>query len=394
MPGQAILSSRRTDRRRAVVAVQVVVVMFVLIGFAALTVDVGVMYNVRADLQRSADAAALAGAAAYATDKMLQIRQGADGYSGIYEVVGLASGQVNTFAGLNPSLGVSSTYIEPNDIRAGWIDVTSGTNPLQPGVAPDSYNALQVTARRTSDGANGPIELLFANIFGCSTSETSASAVAVYDDRVGGFDPGAGPGYLLPFTVHRNYFTDALVNGPDSYGFDANDKTVTSAPDGIREFRLFPNDSAPGNFGLLNIGTLNQGVDDLRVQIENGVTPEDLEGEIGTSVLTFFDEDGDSVTHDITGSPGLDVSLESSLDLREGDVVAFLLHDQVVEGGANSVYTVTDIRFGRVMDLRLQGAVFNRGLWVQPFSYAGPGVVLNPAAPATNGLAGRIVLVR
>ena len=56
--------------------------MGVLLGFGALTIDVGVMYNVRADLQRSADAAALAGAAAYTSDKMLQIRQGGDGNPG------------------------------------------------------------------------------------------------------------------------------------------------------------------------------------------------------------------------------------------------------------------------------------------------------------------------
>ena len=51
-------------RRRGVVVVQVAVLLTVLLGFVALTVDVGLMYNTKAELQAAADAAALAGAAA------------------------------------------------------------------------------------------------------------------------------------------------------------------------------------------------------------------------------------------------------------------------------------------------------------------------------------------
>lgn len=53
---------KRPVRRRGVVAVQVMVTFTLLIGVAALTVDMGYMWNVRADLQRAADAAALAAA--------------------------------------------------------------------------------------------------------------------------------------------------------------------------------------------------------------------------------------------------------------------------------------------------------------------------------------------
>ena len=49
---------RRT--RRGAVAAQVAVSLVVLLGFTALTVDVGHLYNARAELQRTADAAALA----------------------------------------------------------------------------------------------------------------------------------------------------------------------------------------------------------------------------------------------------------------------------------------------------------------------------------------------
>jgi len=56
----------RQKRRRAVVAVQVALALPVLTGFAAMTIDVGTMYNARNDLQRTADAAAMAAMGAIA----------------------------------------------------------------------------------------------------------------------------------------------------------------------------------------------------------------------------------------------------------------------------------------------------------------------------------------
>ena len=49
--------------RRGAAVVQVAVFLTTLIGFAALAIDVGLLYNERADLQKTADAAALAAAA-------------------------------------------------------------------------------------------------------------------------------------------------------------------------------------------------------------------------------------------------------------------------------------------------------------------------------------------
>jgi len=51
-------------RNRGQVLVLVALAIFVLLGFAALGIDVGFMYSVRHELQRSADAGALAGASA------------------------------------------------------------------------------------------------------------------------------------------------------------------------------------------------------------------------------------------------------------------------------------------------------------------------------------------
>ncbi len=76
-------------RARGIVAVQALLFPVVILGFAALTVDVGVMYNTRADLQRAADAATLAGASAYTTDAMMRIRQDVGGQDTLAHVTGL-----------------------------------------------------------------------------------------------------------------------------------------------------------------------------------------------------------------------------------------------------------------------------------------------------------------
>ena len=45
-----------------------------IVGFAALTIDLGILYSTKADLQNAADAAALAGVSAYTTDAMWALR--------------------------------------------------------------------------------------------------------------------------------------------------------------------------------------------------------------------------------------------------------------------------------------------------------------------------------
>ena len=391
-------------RRRAVAAVQVGVMTVVLLGFAALTVDLGNLYNARADLQHAADAAALAGASAYVTDEMMQIRMETGNADTLVYVTGLAATRVNEFAERNPTIGLSTSAVASGDIKTGWINLNSATDAIQTSPAPADFNAVQVTVRREAGeegGGNGPVEFFFAPIFGRLAGETSASAVAVFDDRFSTFSAGDEGAGMLPFTIHRAAFASELADGGDQYGYNSDGDTVISAADGIREVRLYPYplsgsgyEEGDGNFGVLNIGTGNQGVDAEIVQILNGVSPEDFEMEVGTSELTFHDESGNPVTYDMTGSPGLEAALKAPISQIVGQVVGFFLHDNVVLSGSNAIYTITEIRFGRVMDINLTGAPSTRGLYIQPVSYAGGGVHIDPDAPSSGGLVGRLVLAR
>jgi hypothetical protein len=370
---------------------------------AALTVDVGQLYAARTELQRAGDAAALAGASAYTTDEMMRVRMGTGGSAALAYVKALATNRSHEFSNLNATLG-SPTLVEAGDIATGWINVHSATEALHEAPAAKDYNAVHVMVRRANSGetgSNGPVPLFFAPIFGKLFAESSASAVAVFDDRFSGFRTTVPGAKILPFTIHEDAFASELAAGGDSYMWNEPSGPVSNAPDGIREVRLYPYplsgsgySAGDGNFGVLNIGTGHQGVNAEGVQIENGVAPSDFEIEIGTSELTFKDDFGYPVTYDMTGSPGLEATLKAAIGDIKGEVVGFFLHNNVILSGSNAIYTITELRFGRVMDIRLTGSPNQRGFFIQPVSYVGGGVRIDIDAPPTGGLVGLIVLAR
>lgn len=388
------ISKGDSHKRRAATVVMVAVMVPVLLGIAALTIDVGAMYSVRNDLQISADSAALAAAAAYASDSMLQIRLGYGGDPELYDTMSTGYTEVDRVSALNHSFGIANTAISSSDVNFGWIDITSGTSPLDPTGAPSGYNAVQVMVRRTAAGTNGALDLFFAPIFGRTSTEVTASAVAILDDRFEGYDVSDGGAALWPFTVSETIYQQEILNGGDNYGFDSPTATVLSGPDGVREVNLYPYVFTPGNFGLLNIGRTNNGAQGQAAQIEDGVSEEEAQNEIGSSTFLFYDSSGNPITYTIGGTPGLKASLESAVETRVGEVVAYLLHDQATGNGANTNYRITTIVFGRVMDVKLQGAASSRGLWLQPVVYVGAGVIVTPTAPSSNGEVGQIVLAR
>lgn len=381
-----------TTRRRAVTAILVVVSLPVLIGFAALTIDVGMIYTTRMDLQNASDAAALSGASALNSDAMMQLRMDAD-ESVLMDVRFAALEAVELVSQLNQSFGINSTEIEDVDIRLGWIDLTSGTSELQTSVAPSTFNAVEVIVRRSASSTNGPVQLMFSPLFGKQFTEVTASAVAAFDDRFSGFATGSPGTVTIPLSMDIDDYNAAATAGTDDYGFDVNG-TVTPGADGNREVIAYPTTQAAGNFGLLNIGLPNMSVPGLRTQIENGVQPAEFEAELGTSDLTFATEDGTPTSYTMSGNPGFKASLEDSLLMHVGEMVSFFVHDSVAGGGANVEYNIVGMRFGIVMNVNLQGGMANRGLWIQPVTYSGLGVQTNVNVGSSGGVAGRLVLAR
>lgn len=155
--------------RRGVVVVWTAVSMVALLGFAALSVDIGYLYMVRSELQSCADAAAMAAAsqlAAMGQDRETLARQAAIEYAAKNKVL-------NRTPTLDPEVDIVFGQCVRNP--------QTGRYELNPNSS--VHDAVRVRVRRTADSPNGAVPLFFANIFGKSQKDMFAEAVAILVPR-------------------------------------------------------------------------------------------------------------------------------------------------------------------------------------------------------------------
>ncbi len=157
------------NNNRGATAVIVAICLIMLIGFAALAVDVGYLYATRNELQNVADASALAGAGFLGAQYAGLTYSEQQAYT--FARTDIVS-TVNAVSHKNRAAGVDIT-INDADITIGIWDADART--VTPTLtAPD---AVRVIARRDSS-ANSPITSFFARIFGVATMDVSAVATA------------------------------------------------------------------------------------------------------------------------------------------------------------------------------------------------------------------------
>jgi hypothetical protein len=375
----------------------VAVSLTVILGFAALAIDLGVLYVTRAELQRAADAGALAGASCYYTDAGLA--------QDITELIYMIDERARSSSVLNRTLR-EGTLLDDTDIVIGTYDHQYTWASLDTsGAAP--FNAVNVTTRRTEGSANGSVVLFFARVFGISQSGVVADAIAVADDRFAGLRLGEGNTPITPFTLDVDVYDAMCTGGNDDFSYDGG---VLPTGDGIREVDLYPwklhpsntkdeledlytlEDAGSGNFGILDF--TGGGASATADRILSGVSSAELEAEVGTSELTFCDDSGSPLTYMMSGGPGVTVSVVHALEQRIGDVVGFFLHDTATATGTNTAYQIVGLRFGRIMEFNLTGKPEDRRLVVQPVAYTGSDVIINPSATPSGGQIGRVVLVQ
>lgn len=130
-----------------------------LLAMLALVADIGVLYVAKQQLHNAADAGALAGAGLLRhTDSESLIRA-----------------EVAALAGTNLVLGQTITIDQTHDISFGIIN---DQGEWVPGWPEHGLPMVRVTARRTSDAAEGPIRFSFARIFGLESVDLEISAIA------------------------------------------------------------------------------------------------------------------------------------------------------------------------------------------------------------------------
>jgi Putative Flp pilus-assembly TadE/G-like len=151
----------RPQRRKGTVVVLVALLMPFLLLLVAFALDLGFLCVVRTELQRTADAAALAGADALLDTQMRGVLDPAAGRAVAREI-----------AALNPSTGNAPVELQDADIVIGtWDEVT---RRVVPSLDPD---AIEAWTHRSRDRGTG-VGLFFSRIIGLDDADVSASAVA------------------------------------------------------------------------------------------------------------------------------------------------------------------------------------------------------------------------
>ncbi len=132
--------------------------MVCLLALVALAVDVGYLAHAHTELQRTADAIALAAAA------RLPSQTDATDF-------GLGTAQSN-----DP---VAATALDANDFEFGWWNRNDSTFTTPPP-SNRQANAVRVTVGRTEAGGN-PLNLFFARVIGHASADITCRAIAFMD---------------------------------------------------------------------------------------------------------------------------------------------------------------------------------------------------------------------
>lgn len=356
-------------RRRAAVAVGVAVGGTVLVGFTALAIDVSLLHNVRMEAQRSADSGALAGAYKLLGDDRVR---GADGMSTIIAQVredASSLSESNRVYDGAPQVNLNTGNTAGGDIVLGRLEHPENlSEPLSTQVDATRYNCVRVVVRRDDEHLS-PVHLLFAQVFGQTAKDVSASAAAVAEDRVVGYKVTSrtGNAELMPIALHVDAWT-ALLNGTrttgDQYSYDPETGTVSPGGDGIPELNLYPgsgtNQLPSGNFGTVDIGNSNNSTADLSRQIRYGVSEADLAyfgGELR------FNADGVLL---LEGDTGLSAAIKDDLTSIIGRPRAIPIFSQASGPGNNAVYTVVAFAGIRILNVKLTGAMSKKEVIIQP----------------------------
>lgn len=357
--------------RSGISVVMGALLLVMLFGFTAFAVDIGYITLTRAELQKTADAAALAA--------VIEMHDGYGAGATLTDAQVLANAQqaAAEVAAENRGGGLPSVYLDgPRDVRLGNVqwDQTTGTWVESWGVAP--YNLVEITLHRDQPGSpNGdrPLDLFFAPIIG------NAQASVVVRSK-SAMKPGAGirkiPGVnvgVLPITIDVESWNDFINgdSGPDNFSYNDQTGAVTYGSDGVREISIYPTGKAnlpPGNRGTVDFGHAGNSTADIKRQILYGLNEFDLEFLGGE--LNF-----DDLPMEINGDTGLSAGIKAELEAIKGQPRLMPLFSQVSGPGNNAWYTIVKFVPIRIVEVRLTGKPASKRVMVQPATYVAPEVV-------------------
>jgi hypothetical protein len=378
------MNRRNANRRRGNILVLTAVLMTALIALLAFAIDLGYAYTARTELQRSADAAAIA-AAWELIDK-----NGNPTNESVPTLSTNASTQASLFAGLN-HVCADAPALAGSDVSVGYM-----SNPSDPScslVTPPNGkvpNAVQVRVQKTGD-QNGKVRFFFARVLGFNDTSMQAQATAAFVSSFSGFQmpkDGSNLG-ILPYALDEQTWNNLSTSGTDNWSYNPQSQTVTAGGDGVKEANLFPQGTgSPGNRGTVDIGSSNNSTADIARQIVYGINASDMQA-MGGSIQ--FNADGD--LH-LNGDTGISAGVKDELASIVGKTRFIPIFRSVTGPGNNADYTIVKFVGVRVLAVKLTGSMTGKYVMIQPANVVAKGAIYDPNAPATDYVYSPVWLVR
>jgi hypothetical protein len=384
------LLNAKSLARRGAVTVLAAILSIVMLGMVAFSVDVGYVLSVKEELQRTADAAALAAVWDYG-DRM----SNGENYI-LSEQSARQNAQLvatsNTVGNNGPELDQNLSNSASGDMVFGYVEdfynpvMTTGASS-----AGDPYNAVRIKVRR-DEGLNGVVPMFFGRVFGVDGTDMQAEATAALVRDVKGFSTPHNGGNidLLPFALDlQTWNTWMAGSGADAWRWNAEQKQITAGSDGWLEVNLYPQGTgSPGNRGTVDIGSSGNSTADIVRQILYGVSADDLAYHGGSLV---FDSCGKLY---LNGDTGISAGVKDDLAAIKGQPRIIPIFSAVNGPGNNAIYTIVKWMGIRIMDVKLTGPMSQKHVTIQAAPVVGPGVVPATTTGTSSYVYSPVVLVK
>jgi hypothetical protein len=349
--------------------------LIVAFALAAFAIDLGFITASRAELQKTADAAALA-----ATIEL------GEGYGPgspwtPSQVEAAARQAVVDVAAVNRAAGLTSVYADGSrDVRLGQYVWNPDTGSWEKVWGQTPYTLVEVTLHRdqpSSTNGDHPLSLYFAPVIGSRQANLVAQSTSALIPGTG-IRVASGSGRaadVLPIALDVGSWDELMAGvGADEFRFDPLTETVSSGADGIREINIYPTGSQnlpPGNRGTVDFGSSNNSTADLSRQIRYGLNESDLAHFGGK--LSF--ENGPLI---INGDTGISAGIKDDLEAIKGQPRLMPLFTTVSGPGNNAMYTIVKFVGIRIMYVKLTGKPSSKAVIVQPAPFVSDAVIPGP----------------
>jgi len=364
--------------------------MVVLVFVLAISVDLGYMFNTRAELQRSADSAALA--ACWEYYEVLAAGGSEDDADEAARDAAIEYVAANRVCNEAPEIDANWENDAGGDLVIGYLpDLDDGSGSIDV-LQSSATNAVRVTVRRRSQ-MNGEAPLFFARALGRDTLPLNAVGTAALVRHICGFKtPSDGTKLgILPFALDIETWNDMLAgSASDDYTWNTVDQVIESGSDGILEVNLFPQGTgSPGNRGTVDIGSSNNSTNDIARQITDGISEADL-AYLGGEIR--FNEEGIII---LNGDTGISAGVKDELASIIGEPRIIPVYSQVDGPGNNADYTIVQLVGIRIMAVKLTGPMKKKHVTIQPASVIIRGVIPStPEDSCTQNVFSPVILVQ